>query len=52
MKGEKPPTPSGCIRPAEDGGGDAGEDEEGDMAEGMAAASINIADLVPRTDIR
>lgn len=47
MKGEKPPAPTRGAASKED----EGEDDE-DAEEEAGGASINVADLVPRNDIR
>ena len=49
VKGEKPPASSRGHKAQEEGQEEAEEDEEGGCGDGSA---VNIADLIPRTDIR
>ena len=51
MKGEKPPAPTRGIRPLEGTGGD-GEEGAEDVEDGGTGGGIDVADLLPRTDIR
>lgn len=55
MKDEKPPAPTLGLSPnagdTEEGGEDT-EDGGGGGGEGNAAPTVNLADLVPRNDIR
>lgn len=55
MKDEKPPAPTLGLSPnagdTEEGGEDT-KDGGGGGGEGNAAPTVNLADLVPRNDIR
>ena len=58
MKDEKPPAPTLGLSPNAGDTEEGGEDTEdgggggGGGGEGNAAPSVNLADLVPRNDIR
>ena len=51
VKGQKPPTATRGASPGEEGGEDEDEDDDGD-GDGDGGGGVNVADLVPRTDIR
>lgn len=52
MKDEKPPSPTRGLAPQskESGEGDAGAEEDAGDDEGSSTS--NLADLIPRTDVR
>ena len=54
MKGEKPPAPTLGLAPKGTDAENGGEDEEdgGGGGGGEASQAVNLADLVPRNDIR
>ena len=51
VKGQKPSAPTRGASPGEEGGEDEDEDDDGD-GDGDGGGGVNVADLVPRTDIR
>lgn len=51
VKGEKLPTPVRGVKVEEDGGAEAEDDDE-EGGDGDGEGGINVADLVPRNDIR
>lgn len=55
VKGEKPPPPTRGLRKLGSSPGDDGQDDDDADGDGVSAGggdTVNVADLVPRTDIR